>query len=125
MRLANIPPERIECFVLAMKGASSCYFKNLISTSPYYCPIARFSQNLTGGTGYSYMGACNYKANDFPVFCADNYPVDPNILNRVSGFCKECSILLLLRAADNSSFVIDYSPSQLKFTEYSALCEDL
>jgi hypothetical protein len=126
MRLANMPPDRFECFGRANAGMGIDFqcVCNLISMSPHFCAVARESQNLVIGFGMTFIGAANNEANDFPVFCADNYPVDTSISAKLPGNCKDCSVMLNI-----PQFYLS-EPSQYTLESYvrvgyNALCEDL
>jgi len=74
--------------------------------------------------GGVYIAAANNEANDFPVFCADNYPVDPSTWYKVSGFCKECSLGVFI-PMDYLTFPFQYHPLSYTDVSWGVLCEDL
>ena len=82
-------------------------------------------QGLPYVAGGIFIGAANNEANDFPVFCADNYPVDPSQFIAFSGHCKECSIMLYVNPPSISASQIKYVPVSYAVTGSAALCEDL
>jgi hypothetical protein len=94
----------------------------LLNSSIFWSHIA--VQNKPKITGDTYIGAANNEANDFPVFCADNYPVDPSRLIGASGNCKECSILLSVPTV-NAASMFAYKTAAYSVSGYAALCEDI
>jgi hypothetical protein len=98
-------------------------FKSICLIPPYFGPIAVQSLPIDGYAFF--IGAANNEANDFPVFCADNYPVDPSQLISVSGNCKECSIMLYVNPPSILASEIKYVPLSYTFSDFPTLCEDL
>jgi hypothetical protein len=74
--------------------------------------------------GATHIGAANNEANDFPVFCADNFPVDPSKIMSLSGYCKDCSIVLDV-PTNYLTVSFQYWPLPFTAVGYNALCEDL
>jgi hypothetical protein len=91
-----------------------------------FCPTA-IAQQSPGRyllRGITFIGAANNEANDFPVFCADNFPVEPSKMMSVPGNCKDCSIALDV-PNDYLTASFQYWPLPLTAVTYNALCEDL
>jgi hypothetical protein len=89
-----------------------------------YFSVAVKSQNLPFIYGGAFIATSNNEANDFPVFCADNYPVDPSKCTSVSGRCKDCNIAVYVQA-DYLLYENDYYPVSNTFGSWSVICEDL
>jgi hypothetical protein len=122
-----MPPDRFECFGRANAGMGIAFYrvKNLILMSPHYCAIARGSQNLFVGNGWTFMGAANNEANDFPVFCADNYPVDPSLSMTLPALCKDCCVMLFIPQLYLTGELTQYEIQTYPEVGNHALCEDL
>jgi hypothetical protein len=91
-----------------------------------FCPtaIAQQSPERYLPDGGTFIGAANNEANDFPVFCADNFPVDPSKFGSVSGGCNDCSIALGV-TKNYLTAPFQYWPMPSTAVGYNALCEDL
>jgi hypothetical protein len=91
---------------------------NLIIIAQY---IAVESQNIIRLGSSAYIGGANDQANDFPVFCADSYPVDPSIITSVPGDCKECNVALGSYSITPTYYMLEAKVH----SGHGAICEDL
>lgn len=72
-------------------------------------------------SAYTYVGGANTGAQDFPVFCSDNYPVDPRYWFNVWGLYKD-SVMSLYVSPTNPFY---YQAVAYTHNGYHVLCEDL
>lgn len=82
------------------------------------------SQNLAIIYGNTFIAGTNNEANDFPVFCEDNYPVDPSRTNKAAGLSKDSSVVIVLPNIYPASSML-YWLYTYNTMGSGVLCEDL